>query len=60
MSVIRRNKTPFILMDVIHFATHVIVTSDHINLVLEQKALVRDSQLIHRVKVFPSFCASVE
>ena len=60
MSVVGGNETPFVLAYVVNFTTHVIITSDYIDFVLEQETLVRHSQLIHRVKVLPGFGRSVE
>ena len=52
--VIRRDKTPFVFFDVIDFAAHVVVTSDHINLVLNKEGLVADTQLVHMMQGFPA------
>ena len=60
MSVVARNKAPLVFADVVHFTTHVIVATDYIDLVLEQKTLVGYSKLVHGVKILPRFGSSIE
>ena len=48
--IVRRNEAPFVLADVVDFTGHIIVSSNNIDLALEEEALVADAQLIHRVQ----------
>lgn len=60
MGVIGRNKAPFVFADVVHFTTHVVVSSNYIDLVLEKETLVRDTELVHGVEVLPGLSVGVE
>lgn len=45
--VVARDETPLVLADVVDFARHVVVTTDHIYFVLEEEGLVADAELVH-------------
>ena len=58
--VIAGDEGPLVLADVVHFATHVVVAANNVNLILEEEGLVRDSELVHRVQRLPSLAVHVE
>ena len=60
MCIVRRDKTPLVLADVVHLAAHVVITSDNVDLVLIEEALVRDAQLVHAVQTLPALRVHVE
>lgn len=58
--VVGGNEAPLVLSDVVYFARHVVVASDHVDFVLEEEGLVRDAQLVHRVQRPPCLRLNVE
>lgn len=58
--IVARYEGPLVFLDVVHFARHVVVAADHVDLALEEERFVTHSQLVHRLKLFPSLCNRVE
>ena len=47
--VVAGDEAPLVLTDIVDLARHVIVTTDHIDFVLEEEGLMADTELVHRV-----------
>lgn len=60
LRIVRRNEAPLILFDIVHLTRHVVVTTDHINFILNEERFVAYSQLVHVVKRFPVFAVHIE
>ena len=60
MCVIGGDETPLVFTDIVDLATHVVVATNYINLVLVEETLVRDTQLVHRVETLPTFGIHIE
>ena len=58
--VVAADEAPLVLTDVVDFARHVVVATDHIYFVLEEERLVADAKLVHRVQTTPSLALHIE
>lgn len=58
--IIAAYEAPLVFANVVHFAAHVVVPADHVDLVLEKEALMGHAQLIHRVQRLPSLCIHIK
>lgn len=58
--IVARDEGPLVFFDVVHFARHVVVAADHVDLALKEERFVAHTKLVHRLKLLPGLCNCVE
>ena len=58
--VVAANEAPLVLLNVVNFTRHIVITSYDVDFVLDEKGFVADTKLVHLVEGFPALGGDVK